>query len=167
MFFFFSILTKSAFIFTLFRLSDLLVGDFVNCFYSFNLFLIPLLLLTVLFGTLLVFNENTLQGFLMLASLPQLGYTLLGFLTPDSETRFISLVYFILYICSFILLYYVFFLLLGTYTYLNELSGLFYTNKGTSLIFLAVIGAFSGIPPFATFLGKFFLLNSLFITSSL
>jgi len=138
----------------------------LGLFDIFNIFLVPLILLTTLLGAIFAFSENNLHTFLALSSLPQSGYVLLGLFNPDFETRITSLAYFVLYIAVLLLLYYILFLVQNSYNYIADLTGIFYTNKALGLGLLFVFGSFSGIPPFGTFVGKFYLFNNLALTHS-
>jgi len=72
----------------------------------------------------------------------------------------------VLYIAVLLLLYYILFLVQNSYNYIADLTGIFYTNKALGLGLLFVFGSFSGIPPFGTFVGKFYLFNNLALTHS-
>jgi len=144
-----------------------LVNELREVFTTFSFFLIPVVLVTIFLGAVFAFSENNLQSFIALSSLPQTGYVLLGLLNPDLETQFNGLVYFVLYISTLILLYYVLFFLRDSFNYIADLTGLFYTNKLMSFLLLFVLGSFSGIPPFGTFLAKFYLFNNLALTHSI
>jgi NADH-quinone oxidoreductase subunit N len=163
----FLVINKSVLIFTIYRILSIFTGDLSSLFGIFNMFLIPLILITTLLGAIFAFSENNLHAFLALSSLPQSGYVLIGLFNADFETRITSLVYFLLYLFVLLLLYYILFLVQNSYNYIADLTGVFYTNKALGLGLLFVFGSFSGIPPFGTFIGKFYLFNNLALTHSI
>jgi NADH-quinone oxidoreductase subunit N len=163
----FLIINKTVLVFSIYRIVSIFNSDFNIFFESCNYFLIPVILVTIFFGTIFALLENNLHAFIALSSLPQTGYVLLGFLNADFETRIAALIYFILYMFTIALFYYALFFLRNSYTYMSDFTGLFYTNKVTCIIMLLILGSFSGIPPFGTFIAKFYLFNNLALTHSI
>ncbi len=153
-------------------------------FYALNYIWEPILIFaaagSMLFGALNALNELHIKKFLAYSSITHMGYILLG-LTGDYENSFVAaMYYFIIYIFTslpfLLLLTWAQPFKLTTTSNTNPHTSKFYTetiyflefekirisNPWAADIFIVIIYAMSGMPPFATFIAKVLILETVY-----
>ena len=139
-------------------------------FYWFKDYLIYFFLFfsvcSMLFGILGALNQKKIKKLLAFSSVSNMGYIFIIFLEDNPMLVNYGFLYFILYIINTLGLLIIF---LNLYNINNQifierlthLSGLFNKNKPLSYIFIFLLFASAGMPPFALFVGKILLLTTL------
>jgi NADH-quinone oxidoreductase subunit N len=121
----------------------------------------------MIYGCLTAVNELKIKRFIAYTSINQIGFLIIG-ITCNSFAGFqSSLIYLLIYIIMNVVFLIIF---LNTYNfkifkelkYFSEFKYLKFTNTTQIFYFTAVIFSMAGIPPFAGFFGKFFLLLEAF-----
>jgi proton-translocating NADH-quinone oxidoreductase chain N len=137
-----------------------------------SLFLLKLVIggcgaLSVLFGTLGAFYQTRIKRFIAYAGLTHLGFMLLGLCFNTVLSYFAFLFYLIIYVVTN-LCFFTFLLFSQYYTekavrivYINQLRLYIQTSFFFLLCLIICLFSFAGIPPFAGFFAKFFILGVL------
>lgn len=120
-----------------------------------------LAMLTMTVGNLTAIFQTNIKRLLAYSSVAQAGYLLIGFVTADDLGREGLLLYSMIYV----------FMNLGAFTVavvlgneegyeLDAYDGLSRRNLGLALLMSFFLLSLAGIPPFAGFIGKFYLLSA-------
>nr|CUS58605.1 TPA: NADH dehydrogenase subunit 2 [Podocoryna carnea] len=141
-------------------------------FTMFSDFIMFSSLLSIIIGTVGAFNQTKLKRLLAYSGISHMGFILLGFSVVNKLGYEASFIYLIIYMFSilsiFLLVSYKNF---GLNNYLIELGNLNIFNKTLSVSWLIAFLSIAGIPPFAGFISKWFMLSSMinfnFIVASL
>ena len=156
---FFSITVKLA-IFSIFI--RILFFTFLDVFYFWQFILICVSFLSMLYGFLNAIGTDSLKRLLAFGSINQVGYIFMGLSCGTFEGVQSSLIYLFIYIIMLLIL---FGLLLntqitsfnGTISSISDLCCLYKNNPLAAWAYFCVLLSMGGIPPFAGFLGKYYL----------
>lgn len=158
LFFFFSTINKLVIIFSLFLILRLFMYlNLINVELKYILF--SLITFTIILGSITAFNENNFQRFLVLASLPQMGYILFGFFTEASLVITAAVGYLYIYIVTLLFIYLFISILNKKIIYLTDLKNLFNTHREICFALFGLFLSLAGLPPFIGFTAKFLLLQ--------
>ena len=156
---FFSITVKLA-IFSIFI--RMLFFTFLDLFYFWQLILIIISVLSMLYGFLNAAGTDSLKRLLAYGSINQVGYIFMGLSCGTFEGVQSALIYLFIYSIMLIIL---FGLLLntqitafnGTISTITDLGCLYKNNPLYAWAYFSIFLSMGGIPPFAGFLGKYYL----------
>ena len=118
--------------------------------------------LSIITGTLSAINQSKIKRMLAYSSVSHMGFILLGFSLNCQEGFEISLIYWIIYMISFLGL-----LILGFITTFSndynivDLTGLYNINKLAAFSWSILFISIAGIPPLSGFIAKWFILVKL------
>jgi len=138
-------------------------------FSKFMIILKPLLIicgiLSVIVGTFLALRQYKIKRFIAYSSITHMGYILLGLSTGTIIGVKYSLIYIFVYIFTILNLWAIIFLLKHNYGHkidsLLDLGGVFYHNRLLGFNFVVTLFSLGGLPPFAGFFAKYFILYTL------
>lgn len=123
-------------------------------------------LLSIIIGTFNAFYQTRIKRFIAYASITHLGFLLLALSCQSLLGSFSFFVYLLVYIFTNICFFSLLVLGQNRYqktilVYLSQWKALFQTNQTFFLSLFVILLSFAGLPPFAGFFGKLFVLLSL------
>lgn len=160
---------------------------FLKLFYTFdNAFklIMPFFLITgvlsALIGAFFALTQNRLKRFLIYSSISQIGFPLIILSSVNLEAFFSIYFFIIIYIINSILMWTFYVFLIGTSirknsfavhahknpVHLSDFNNLFEIDKRWALLFVFTLFSSAGLPPFAGFLSKFFVILQLVINDN-
>ena len=160
--FFFIIINKLVLIYAFLKTFCCLLNLNFKILIFLQPFLFFICIVSIFIGSIGAFNENNFNRFLVLSSLPQISYVLIGFFTFNKDIVICALAYFLFYIFTL----FVIFLVVLTFEkafYMTDFTGIFYISKTKALLFFFSLISLAGVPPFIGFFGKFWLLQLMVI----
>lgn len=121
--------------------------------------------ISVITGTINAFYQTRIKRFLAYAGITHFGFICLGLSTQDLIGYIGVLLYLFIYILTNIGIFTILLLCQKIerkpIIYISQLKNIFHSNEQLFLIFLTIILSFAGIPPFAGFFSKLFILATL------
>lgn len=128
-----------------------------------------LIVLTITVGNLFAIRQKNLKRFLAFSSISQAGYIMLGIIAGSAQGMAALVYYVLVYIFSNLAAF-------GVISSverssgkvgMDDYNGLYKTNPKLSVVMMLAMFSLAGIPPFAGFFSKFFILLRLSIQDSI
>jgi hypothetical protein len=136
----------------------ILLIQFITLFNISDIYLHIFIILSILIGSLNLYNQILIKRFFIYSSITQFGYLLL--LISLSEIN-LSVIYLLFYFINFLSI--LCFFILCPINYIYELKGISFNHAILSLLLFINFFSLAGLPPFNGFFIKFNLLETLFI----
>lgn len=163
-FFVLVVLNKASIVFALFSIMKVIsVNNLL--LKSAGFILTSIILISIFIGALGAFNETNFQRFMTFASLPQIGYVLLGLISNQTSVFVSALAYFCIYILTLLLMYLLMRVVTFKVIYLTDFHALLFYNRPIGLAFISILFSLAGLPPFIGFLAKFILFQALVLAN--
>ncbi len=144
-----SILTKFALLFVLWKVTFGMFNELRG-----QGLLIGLSLISIFWGNIAAYKQQSIKRFLAYSSVAQIGYLLLVFLLPQNEQMNLTLLYFALYAPVLLLFIWGVEKICGTNDLLQNLEAQGRAKVLLSLPLLIGLLSFAGVPPFPGFFAK-------------
>jgi proton-translocating NADH-quinone oxidoreductase chain N len=129
---------------------------------------------SIILGTINAFYQTKIKRFIAYAGLTHLGFMLVALATANVMGFFSSIMYLVVYYITNIGFFTIFLLAQAEaqnqnqqLIYINQLKPFFHESKFYFYLFAIIFFSFAGIPPFAGFFIKFFVLTALLNQSSI
>ncbi len=153
-----SVASKGAGLAFMFQIFFRMTGHFVN---DLSPLLAVLATLTMTLGNTVAIVQQNIKRFMAFSAISQAGYLILGFLGPANEGVPAMLFYMLIYIFSNLAVFagIVFYANATGRENIKDYRGLSRTNPMVSLAIMLGLFSLAGVPPFAGFVGKFFLFS--------
>lgn len=170
--FYFSTVIKFIFFFFFFKFSYFFFSSY---FFFFKFFFLIIAVSSSIFGSFGSLFQNKLKIFIAFSGISHIGLIFFALSTMNNLGLFSAIFYLIFYTASSFLF---FGLLLNTQLifyskswglqyssilYISDLKGIFFKEKILGSYFIFLFLFFSGVPPFISFFGKFWIYTSLFL----
>jgi len=157
---FFATLPKFASLIFLFRVyQELNISDIKSLNYIFQM----VCAISLLVGVYGAITQKVIKRLLAFSSINHIGFMLLGIMSYQFMSEGTLFFYLIIYLIT---TFGIFAVLLnlrnvdGEFTKISQLSGLRFTSNSKSISMLVFFFSLAGIPPFAGFFAKFFILSA-------
>jgi len=141
---------------------------FFKPFYDFSFLCVVLALLSLFIGSIFAIYQYKTRRLLAFSSITNMGFILLSLSSFNFYSWYASLSYFYVYIFGLLSFFCLFFSVRivnkTTSNFLDNIgdfAGLYQVYPGLAFSFMLLLFSFAGLPPFAGFFGKFFLVSSL------
>lgn len=122
-------------------------------------------ILSVIIGTLMAVRQYKVKRFIAYSSITHMGYILLCLSSGTFNGLTFSLIYLVVYIFTILNMWGILLVIENNYGHklesLSDWGGIFHTNKTLGLHLGVTLFSLGGLPPFAGFFSKYFLLKSM------
>ena len=147
----------------------ILFNFFFSCEFNSKEFIVSILnicaVISILFGSISAFSQKSFKKLLAYSSISQTGFILLCFNLSNERLLPTFLLYSIHYLLVMIAFWGILILLSSKTNSrvenISQISGLYYSSPWISFLFLVLIGAMLGLPPFSGFVTKVVLIINL------
>ncbi|AZL15995.1 NADH-quinone oxidoreductase subunit N [Rickettsiales endosymbiont of Stachyamoeba lipophora] len=144
--------------------------DFSSLYHYFNPIILLVALLTLAVGSFAALKQAKLKRLLAYSAITNIGFILLGLLSHDKANMIIVTNYIIIYLSLTIASFAVLLAIENKnphFTQISELASFSKSNPILAISFTICLLSLAGIPPFAGFFAKFYIIQSLIVQGSI